>query len=110
MQGHEQHQMRCDPLHMHFVMSMLCPLVVIGYLMSSANSESNKIQRDEATSSGMERTSWIMISDNDGTGRRNEHTRKKTDMNRSDIGWEYNKQLNIWLRRGFMSMTTNREI
>ncbi|KAI8337400.1 hypothetical protein BD560DRAFT_428335 [Blakeslea trispora] len=56
MQGHEQHQMRRDPLHMYFVISMLCLLVAIRYLVSPANSESNKIQRDKATSSGMERT------------------------------------------------------
>ncbi|KAI8326876.1 hypothetical protein BD560DRAFT_494636 [Blakeslea trispora] len=36
--------MRRDPLRMYFVISMLCPLVVIRYLMSSASSESNSQQ------------------------------------------------------------------
>ncbi|KAI8354642.1 hypothetical protein BD560DRAFT_426769 [Blakeslea trispora] len=132
MQGHEQHQMRRDPLHMYFVMSMLCPLVVIRYLMRPASSESNSqqltvdkekfiwydSQRFKAMkpphlgwSSNRDKVSLefrTMTSGNSQRERSHEHIRKKVDMNKSDIGWKHSRQLEVCLSKCSKAMTTNR--
>ncbi|KAI8354543.1 hypothetical protein BD560DRAFT_426795 [Blakeslea trispora] len=56
----------------------------------------------------LERVNLTMTGGNGLRDRPHEHTRKKVDMNKSDIGWKYDGQLDMCLSQDSKAMTTNR--